>query len=376
MLVVADPGILVVDGEITAVRARRASLGAIQPYLYLASAILGVVIWIYWPIAQTARLSTIEWNLLPTNPQVPVGLDNHRDVLQLPQMRTALWNTLKYTLGLLPFSVVLPLGVALLLADLGGRRRGVYRVLVFLPVLMAPVVVGVVWRWMLHPTNGIVNAGLGRLGIAGPNWFRDENLALWTITGITGWKLVGFSTLIFAAGVAGLDPDAHDAARIDGATRWQSIRHVTIPLLSPTIMLMVLLTVRDMEHGMPPKKRRTGPGYPDHHGRTTGPSSTSAPHQSAARPGPSKRLVPQSPASSTRYTAPQRTVRIRPAWHKAIACVLLVLGVVSARLNDAMLLGGVPTWLLPGGHNEAYLMLGIAAAVSSTWWFGWFDRTR
>lgn len=243
MLVVADPGILVVEGDITAAPPQRRFLAAAQPYLYLTPAIVGVVVWIYWPIAQTAQLSFFEWNLLPTTPKVAVGLDNYRDVVQLPQMRTALWNTAKYTLGLLPFSVVVPLAVAVLLADLAGRMRGVYRALVFLPVLMAPVVVGVVWRWMLHPTNGIVNAGLERLGINGPNWFRDENLALWTITGITGWKLIGFSTLIFAAGVAGLDADAHDAARIDGATRWQTIRHVTIPLLSPTIMFMVLLTV-------------------------------------------------------------------------------------------------------------------------------------
>ena len=243
MLVTADQGLLVVDGDRVAAPARRRWLAAAQPYLYVLPAVVGVAVWIYLPIAQTARLSLYEWNLLPTTPQVPVGLDNYRDVVELPQMRTALWNTAKYTLGLLPFSVVIPLGIALLLADLGGRMRSVYRVFVFLPVLMAPVVVGVVWRWMLHPTNGIVNRGLELVGISGPNWFRDEHLALWTITGITGWKLIGFSTLIFAAGIAGLDQDAHDAARIDGATRWQVVRRVTLPLLSPTVLFMVLLTV-------------------------------------------------------------------------------------------------------------------------------------
>ena len=243
MLVAADPGLLDVGVDVRAAPARRRWLGAIEPYLYLAPAIIGVLVWIYWPIAQTARLSVYQWNLLPTTPKVAVGLDNYRDVVELPQMRVALWNTAKYMLGLLPFSVIVPLAAALLLADLTGRMRQIYRVLVFLPVLMAPVVVGVVWRWMLHPTNGIVNATLARVGVAGPNWFRDDRVALWTITGITGWKLIGFSTLIFAAGVAGLDADAHEAARIDGATRWQTIRHVTIPLLSPTILFVVLLTV-------------------------------------------------------------------------------------------------------------------------------------
>ncbi|MDY7106275.1 MAG: sugar ABC transporter permease [Actinomycetota bacterium] len=245
MLVPADAGVPVITEEVRAVRppALRRVLAHTQPYLYLVPAMVGVAVWIYWPILRTLRLSTVQWNLLPTTPQRDVGLDNYRDVLALEEMRTAVWNTVKYTVGLLPFSVILPLAIALMLAELTGRSRNVYRVAIFVPVLMAPVVVAVVWRWMLHPTNGVVSDVLATFGMTSPNWFRDETLALWTIVGITGWKLVGFSVLIFAAGIAGLDRDVHDAARMDGATRWQTIRHVTLPLLSPTTMFMVLLTL-------------------------------------------------------------------------------------------------------------------------------------
>jgi multiple sugar transport system permease protein len=245
VLLPADPGVLVVDEEVRAVRppALRRLGERSQPYLYLVPAMVGVAVWIYWPILRTLRLSTVQWNLLPTTPERDVGLDNYRDVVALPEMRTAIWNTVKYTVGLLPFSVIVPLAIALVLAELTGRLRNVYRVAVFVPVLMAPVVVAVVWRWMLHPTQGVVSRGLEVVGVESPNWFRDETLALWSIVAITGWKLVGFSVLIFAAGIAGLDRDVHDAARMDGATRWQTIRHVTLPLLSPTTMFMVLLTL-------------------------------------------------------------------------------------------------------------------------------------
>jgi multiple sugar transport system permease protein len=218
-------------------------LRAVQPLLYLAPALISVLIWVYWPIARTAELSFYQWNLLPTTPKRPVGWQNYEDVVALPEMRKALWNTFKYTVGLLPFSVFIPLGIALLLNEMKGRMRAVYRTAIFLPVLIAPVVVAVVWRWMLHPTNGIVNSAISTVGWTSPNWFREEGLALWVIVFITGWKLIGFSSLIFAAGIAGLDRDVHDAALVDGATRWQTIRHVTLPLLSPTTMFMVLLTL-------------------------------------------------------------------------------------------------------------------------------------
>lgn len=245
MLTTAPTGTLTIEEEVDARRPSvgRRALGGLQPYLYLIPAIVSVVVWVYLPIVRTARLSTVQWNLLPTTPQVGVGLDNYRDVLQLPEMRRAVWNTLLYTVGLLPFSVLIPLAVALLISDLGGRMRNAYRVMIFLPVLIAPVVVAVVWRWILHPTQGILSSWLGWFGITSPNWLRDDSLALWSITGMTGWKLIGFSVLIFSAGIAGLDPDVHDAARMDGASRWQTIRHVTLPLLSPTTMFMVLLTL-------------------------------------------------------------------------------------------------------------------------------------
>jgi multiple sugar transport system permease protein len=245
MFVDADNGVVASSAAVPvpAPPLGRRILDRVQPYLYVLPALVGVVVWVYLPVLRTVRLSTVQWNLLPTKPKIPVGLDNYRDVLELPEMRRAVWNTVLYTVGMLPFSVIIPLGIALLISELTGRLRGAYRAMIFLPVLVAPVVVAVLWRWILHPTQGLLNAGLELVGLSSPNWFREPSLALGTVTVITGWKIIGFSVLIFAAGIAGVNQDVIDAARIDGASRWQVIRHVILPLLSPTTMFMVLLTL-------------------------------------------------------------------------------------------------------------------------------------
>jgi multiple sugar transport system permease protein len=225
------------------VLARRAFQRA-EPYLYLLPALLSIVIWVYRPLLGTLELSVFQWNLLPTTPRVPVGLENYRRVLTLPEMGQALWNTGIYVVGLLPFSVVLPLGIALLVQGITGRLRGLYRAIIFTPMLVAPVVVAVVWRWMLHPLHGVVNVGMAeQLGTAPLNWFRSQELAIWAIVGITGWKLLGFSVLLFSAGLTSVSQDYLDAANVDGASGWQTARYITLPLLSPTITFVVLLTV-------------------------------------------------------------------------------------------------------------------------------------
>ena len=169
---------------------------------------------------------------------------NYASVVTLPEMGRAVLNTAIYILGLLPFSVVLPLAIAILISDIGGSWRSVYRAILFLPVLVAPIVVGVVWGWLLHPTAGVLNLALsGLLGSEPIAFFRDPSLAIWAIVGITGLELLGFSVLIFSAGLTGINREYVEAAELDGASAWQVAWCVTLPLLSPTILFMVLLTV-------------------------------------------------------------------------------------------------------------------------------------
>lgn len=222
----------------------RRALAAAQPYLYLLPAFLSVMIWIYLPILGSVELAFYEWNLLPTSPRVPVGFENFERLLTLPELAQALGNTGIYIFGLLPLSVVVPLAIALAVADLGGRSRGIYRAIIFVPVLMAPVVVAILWRWILSPGHGVLNSLLtAGFGIPAFDPFRNAAFAIWAIVFITAWKIIGFSVLIFSAGLTGVSREYLEAAGVDGASKLQSIRHITLPLLTPTIMFMVLLTV-------------------------------------------------------------------------------------------------------------------------------------
>ncbi len=220
-------------------------LNRLEPYLYLLPAVIAVGIWIYRPLLQTIELSFYQWNMLPTAPRTFVGWQNYAQLFALPEMSRALLNTAVYMLGILPLSVVLPMVVAILTQDIGKRARTLYRMLIFLPVIIAPVVVAVVWRWILHPTNGILNNTLEALSLIEEplRFFTDERLAIWAIIFITGWKLIGFSTLIFSAALTNINREYIEAAQIDGASRWQITRFLLIPLLSPTILFMTMLTL-------------------------------------------------------------------------------------------------------------------------------------
>ena len=217
--------------------------GKAEPYLYLLPAMALTILWTYWPILGTMQLAFFRWNLLPTSPKVWVGTENFEHLLALPEMGQALSNTGMYILGTIPFSIVFPLVIAILINDLSHRTRGWYRAIIFLPVLMSPVVVAVIWRWIMGPNSGILNVALHSFGLGPINTFKDGNTALWAIVFIGGWKLIGFSVLIFSAGLTSISKDYLEAAAIDGANKWQAIRHVMIPLLSPTIMFMLLMTV-------------------------------------------------------------------------------------------------------------------------------------
>ncbi|WP_414945194.1 carbohydrate ABC transporter permease [Amycolatopsis sp. cmx-11-32] len=212
---------------------------AAPPYLYLAPALALLVVWTYRPLAQTAQLSFHSWNLLPTTPITPVGWANYERLLDLPELGQSVTRTVAVILGLLPFSIGIPVLAGLLTRQVRGRARVVYQALVFAPMLVAPVASAAVWRWLLDPGGGAVDRIFG----IDVNWLHETGPAQLSIIGITGWHVLGFAVLVVSAGLAGINPDYADAAQLDGASRGQVTRWITLPLLSPTLVFLALMTV-------------------------------------------------------------------------------------------------------------------------------------
>ncbi|WP_190812765.1 carbohydrate ABC transporter permease [Saccharopolyspora pogona] len=230
-------------GTEAAPAARRSAWSRVRriapPYLYLAPAVALLVLWTYQPLAQTAYLSVHSWNLVPTSPMREVGFANYVRLLTTPELGESVLRTFVVIAGMLPFTVLIPTVVGLLTRHVRGRAAAVYRGLVFAPMLVAPVAGAAVWQWLLDPTAGVVNRLLG----TELNWINTTGTAQLVIIVITGWHLVGFAALVVSAGLTGINPDYAAAAQVDGASRGQITRWVTLPLLSPTLAFLVLMTV-------------------------------------------------------------------------------------------------------------------------------------
>ncbi|MEV0057684.1 sugar ABC transporter permease [Saccharopolyspora shandongensis] len=211
----------------------------VPPYLYLLPAVVLLVVWTYQPLAQTFYLSFHSWNLVPTSPMREVGFANYVRLLTTPELGDSVLRTLVVIGGMLPFTVLMPAVVGLLTRRVRGRAEAVYRGLVFAPMLVAPVAGAAVWQWLLDPTSGVVNRTLGTQ----VNWINTTGTAQLVIIVITGWHVIGFATLVVSAGLTGINPDYGAAAQVDGASRGQITRWVTLPLLSPTLAFLVLMTV-------------------------------------------------------------------------------------------------------------------------------------
>jgi multiple sugar transport system permease protein len=226
----------------SALKGWRASF-QLQPWLYLAPALLTLLVWTYAPLVEAFQLSFFRWNMLPTAPKTFVGLENYRQIIALPELQRALINTAIYIVGLFPMSVFIPLAVAIFTQNLGGRLRNLYRAIIFVPMIIAPVVAGIVWRWLLNVDHGLLNQFLTAIGIHSIGFLEDPTWALPTLIWITGWKLMGFSTLLLSAANASINPSYVEAAQLDGASGWRIVRDIRLPLLSPTILLLSMMTI-------------------------------------------------------------------------------------------------------------------------------------
>ncbi|NLF76436.1 MAG: sugar ABC transporter permease [Chloroflexi bacterium] len=192
------------------------------------------------PVLMAFGTSVNEWNAI--RPPRFVGLDNFERLLYDDSFQQALTNTFKLIALVVPAEILLALGVALLL-NLPLHGRGVLRALYFLPVITSTVAASVVWTSIFQPTYGILSQFLEPFGLGETKWLVEPGLVLIPVAVVVIWQRIGFDMVIFLAGLQTIPPVLYEAALIDGAGRWQRFRHVTLPMLSPTTFLIVVLAV-------------------------------------------------------------------------------------------------------------------------------------
>ncbi|HZP42544.1 MAG TPA: sugar ABC transporter permease [Candidatus Binatia bacterium] len=172
-----------------------------------------------------------------------VGLANWGRLAHDARFWVALRNTAYFVLVGGPLSIAASLAAALLLEARLARAKALFRTIYFLPVVTTLVAVAVVWRDLYHPRHGLLNAALALLGLPAVDWLGDPRWAMPAIILLAVWKNFGFNMVIFVAGLQAIPERLYDAARLDGASAWQRLRHVTLPMLAPTFVFVGVITL-------------------------------------------------------------------------------------------------------------------------------------
>jgi len=231
----------------------------LTPYLFILPALLVVGVFRLLPILQAARMSLYRWSI--AGPLEFIGLRNYLRIFIDPKFYQSLGNTFWYVLGVVPGTIVL----AVLFAHLLNRRirgRGIYRTIYYLPVVTSIVAISVVWKWIFNPDRGVINALLGGIGIHSLKWLNDPrglfgillsplgvkvsgffagpSLALVALIVMAVWYSLGYCIIIVLTGLQNVPRPYYEAARLDGAGGWRLFRHVTLPIISPTIFYLLV----------------------------------------------------------------------------------------------------------------------------------------
>lgn len=207
----------------------------VAAWIFILPAILGTLIFIVIPVICSFGLSFAKWDLL--NPIEFVGLENYSELFRDGLFYKILLNTVVFALSTSVFGVIIPL---ILAAILNTKIRGseFFKTAYFLPFITPMVVIGIIWAWIFDPNIGLMNQVL-QIHI---NWVYDTRFAMPALIIVSVWKLIGYNMIIFLSSLSAMSQSLFEAAKIDGANAIQTFRHIMVPLLSPTIFFVVIIT--------------------------------------------------------------------------------------------------------------------------------------
>ena len=209
-------------------------------YVFIAPMVIGTLIFGIVPILYSAGLSLMKWDGL--GEKTFNGLTNFVNLMKDEKFRYEIRNTLVYTIAVVPITLMLSLGVANLL-NKGLQATGFFRVIYFLPNIVMPVAVAMVWRFLLNSKVGLVNVFLRVLHLPTPGWISDPKYIMASLVIISVWSGVGYNAIIMLAGLQGISPSLYESARLDGASSIRIFWKITFQLLSPTLFFLTTMSI-------------------------------------------------------------------------------------------------------------------------------------
>ncbi len=213
--------------------------------MFLAPAGIVLILGLLYPIGYMVYASFLDWNPSQLIGEAEwVGLRNYTNLLADDAFQESLWVTLKFAFIVVVLEMLIGVGLALLL-DRNIRGMSVLRTIFILPMMIAPIVVGLMWRYMYHPTVGIFNKFLKDIGLESIPWLSDSNWALVSVIIADVWQWTPFIFILSLAALQSLPKSTLEAARIDGASGWQQIMYIKIPLMMPVLIVTLLLRLID-----------------------------------------------------------------------------------------------------------------------------------
>lgn len=211
---------------------------AIYPdWFYIPAAVIYTILYLV-PTVASLYFSLTRWTLFNSE---FIGLSNFYQFFSEPNLVQSLINTVIFAVLTSGAKVVLGLLLGVLLTS-NILFKGMLRSVVFFPVLVSVVGVGITFQVLMYPTNGLINVSLAALGIDGPGWLTDPKLALYSVAMVDIWRGVGLATVIYMAGIVSIPQDYYEASRIDGATKWQQFWNITVPLVKPAMTTVIILS--------------------------------------------------------------------------------------------------------------------------------------
>ena len=211
-------------------------------YGFLSPALILLFIFLIIPVGMVIYYAFTDYYMLAPDERKFIGLDNFFRLAKDKAFIKSFWNTVQFVVWIIPVQLGAALGMALIV---NKKRKGniFFKVAFFAPVVMSLVVISILWLYLLNPNNGLLNALLEKVGIAKQPFLTSPKQAMYAIVFVSAWQGAGYQMLLFLGGLQNIPQDVYEAAEIDGVSKWNQFRYITMPLLKPTALFVLLTTL-------------------------------------------------------------------------------------------------------------------------------------